>query len=181
MSNTMKCEFQAKRREMETFRSNHEAWVLQYEPLFTHAVTLTFNHTKIRRQMMEIDSSMCLSSPQMIELYKANMRSFKWNLVKSLYGKSWKRFNVPFVFIPILEGLGRDQKPHYHCMVGVTRTRFDVLNEKICSIWNNLPFGGNRIDIQLYSGMGWARYSTKNALFLNRECIDWENVLVPQH
>lgn len=181
MSNHMNEELEAKRHQCEEYRLVNEKWVQNYEPMFTHAITLTFNHTKVRRQMMEMDSTMCLSSKEMIELYKANMRTFKWQLVKSLYGKAWKRYNIPFVFIPILEGLGREQKPHYHCVVGVARDRYEVLNEKVYSIWNNMPFGGNRVDIQPYFSIGWVRYSTKNALFANRESIDWENVLVPQH
>ena len=180
MSNKISDELKAKRLEQHEFRAVNQQWVQQYEPFFTHAVTLTFNHTKVRRQMMNLDSTMCLSSPEMIELYKANLRTFKWQLVKSLYGNAWKRYNIPFVFIPVLEGLGREEKPHYHCMVGVARDRSDVFAERVCSIWNSMPFGGNRIDIQPYINMGWIRYSTKNALFANRENIDWGNVLVPQ-
>lgn len=181
MSNSIFHELEIKRQEQQDFRSMNEKWVLQYEPLFTHALTLTFNHTKVRRQMMKVDASMRLNSSEMIDLYKSNMRTFKWHLVKRLYGNRWNRFEVPFVFIPILEGLGREEKPHYHCVLGVTRDRFEVVSEKICSIWNRMPLGGNRVDIQPYISMGWVRYSTKNALFANRESIDWENVLVPRH
>lgn len=180
MSNHTFDELQAKRREQHEFRAVNEQWVQQYEPLFTHALTLTFNHTKVRRQMMELDPTMCLSAPEMVELYKANMRTFKWQLAKSLYGNAWKRHGIPFVFIPVLEGLGKDQKPHYHCMVGVAKDRGDVFVDRVHEIWNTMPFGGNRIDIQPYISSGWTRYSIKNALFANRENIDWENVLVPQ-
>lgn len=180
MSNTLLIEFEAKRQKDERFRKENEQWILQYEPLFTHAVTLTFNHPKIRRQMMHIDPSLSLNSTAMIELYKANMRTFKWKLAKSLYGNAYKRFCTPFVWIPILEGLGRDEKPHYHCMLGVSCDRHEVLQDKICSIWNKMPFGSQRVDVKPYESVGWVKYSTKNTLFVNRDSIDWENVLVPQ-
>lgn len=180
MSNHIGNELEENWIEQHKFRAVNEQWVHQYEPLFTHALTLTFNHTKVRRQMMELDPTICLSSPEMVNIYKDNLRSFKWKLTKSLYGNAWKRHSIPFVFIPVLEGLGRDQKPHYHCMVGVARDRSEVFAERACSTWNSMPFGGNRIDIQPYISSGWTRYSTKNALFANRENIDWENVLVPQ-
>jgi len=180
MSNTISEELKAQALEQHEFRAVNEQWIEQYEAFFTHAVTLTFNHPKVRRQMMNIDSSMCLSSPEMIELYKANLRSFKWKLVKSLYGNAWKRYSIPFVFIPVLEGLGRDQKPHYHCMVGVARDRNEVFVDRVCSIWSSMPFGGSSAHIQPYINVGWVRYATKNALFAKRENIDWSNVLVPQ-
>ena len=181
MPATISQEFQVRTQQQQDFRRTAEEWILQYEPFFTHALTLTFNHTKVRRQMLKIDSSLCLNSPVMIDLYKANVRAFKWKLAKSLYGNSWKRFNRSLVFIPVLEGLGRDEKPHYHCVLGVDAEKFPMVHERVCSIWNKVPFGGNRVDVQPYISSGWTRYSTKNALFANRENIDWENVLVPQH
>ena len=180
MSNHICDELQAKRRLQHEFRAENERWILQWEPFFTHALTLTFNHTKVRRQMMKWDPTMRLSSSEMIDLYKANLRSFKWQLANSLYGNAWKRHSIPFVFIPVLEGLGKDQKPHYHCMVGLARDRSEVFADRVRSSWNMTPFGGNRIDIQPYISSGWVRYSTKNALSANRENIDWDNILVPQ-
>jgi len=171
---------ETKRQRDQDFRTDSETWILQYEQLFTHALTLTFNHTKVRRMMMQQHSSVTLSSSEMVELYKASMRSFKWKLVKSLYGNAWKRFKLPIVFVPILEGLGRDQKPHYHCVVGLPNASHEAIADTVCSIWSKTPFAGNRIDVQPYFSVGWARYTTKNALFANRESIDWENVLVPQ-
>ncbi len=179
MSNEVFKEFSKDMQRRDEFRLESERWILKYEPHFTHAVTLTFNHTKVRRQMMHIDPSLTLKSQEMIDLYKANMRSFKWRLVKSLYGNAYKRYDKHLVWIPILEGLGCDQKPHYHCMLGVTRDRYEGLEDKVHALWSDVPFGGTRVDIQTYTSSGWARYATKNALFLNRESIDWENVLVP--
>jgi hypothetical protein len=66
-------------------------------------------------------------------------------------------------------------------VLGVDAEKFPMVHERVCSIWNKVPFGGNRVDVQPYISSGWTRYSTKNALFANRENIDWENVLVPQH
>jgi hypothetical protein len=181
MSNTISLELKAKRQQQEKYRKIIEEWILQHESLFTHAVTLTFNHTKLRRQIMNIDPAICLNSDRMIDLYKDSMRSFKWKLVKSLYGNSWQRFNRPFVFIPISEGLGRNEKPHYHCILGVEAEKSGMVYETVRSIWNTMPFGGCRVDVQPYISVGWVRYTTKNALLINRESIDWDNVLLPQH
>ncbi len=180
MSNKFNIETTTKSDAQVRFRSEIENWVLRYEPLFTHAVTLTFNLPKARHILMNIDPCLTLNAPDMIELYKANMRTFKWKLVKALYGNAYKRYNKPVVFIPILEGLGRDEGPHYHCILGVERNRHEKLYQEINTIWRQMPLGGNRIDIQPYTSSGWTRYSTKNALFANRESIDWENVLLPQ-
>jgi len=144
------------------------------------SIGLRSNQAKTQRLIKDVDSSMMLSSSEMVELYKASMRSFKWKLVKSLYGNAWKRFKLPIVFVPILEGLGRDQKTHYHCVVGLPNSSHEAIADTVCSIWSKTPFAGNRIDVQPYFSVGWARYTTKNALFANRESIDWENVLVPQ-
>ena len=155
-------------------------WIANYHHLFTHAVTFTFNHSKVRRQIMAIDSTLTLNSDTMVELYKANMRTFKWRLAKSLYGNAWKRFDKPFVFVPVLEGMQRDCKPHYHCMLGVDEGRFSGLDQRILDIWRQMPFGGDRISVDRYRDQGWINYSTKGSGWVNHQGIDWENILVPR-
>ena len=67
------------------------SWISQYEEDFTHAVTLTFNHTQIRRQIMKQDSTKTLNDERMKEIYRSSMRAFKWRLAIRLYGNAWKR------------------------------------------------------------------------------------------
>jgi hypothetical protein len=164
--------------EHERFREANSAWIAQYEPLFTHALTLTFNHTQMRRRIMSLDSSLVLNDDALVSIYKASMRMFKWRLARSLYGNAWKRYGKRFVFIPILEGLKGGQKPHYHCMLGVTEDRIEKVAEKVLSIWREVPFGGTRIDVKRYRDRGWIDYSTKNVLKMRGDGIDWDNVVV---
>jgi hypothetical protein len=164
----------------DNFRSENALWIKQYEHMFPHAVTLTFNHTKVRRQLMAIDSTLTLGSDTMVELYKANMRTFKWSLAKSLYGNAWKRFDKPFVWIPVLEGIQSGSKPHYHCILGVGEDRHQGLEQQIKTVWQTVPFSGDRVTVEAYRDGGWINYCTKSTGWLDRQGIDWENVLVPR-
>lgn len=129
---------------------------------------------------MAMDSRLTLNSDPLVELYKANMRTFKWRLAKRLYGNAYQRHGRPLVWIPVLEGLRFGQKPHYHCMLGVSEDRFPDLEQRIQAIWADMPFGGDRVSVERYRDQGWISYSTKSVMSLDLSGIDWDNVLVPQ-
>lgn len=167
------------REEQEVQRILRD-WIEIYGHLFTHAVTLTFNHTKVRRRMMKLDPSLTLASDDMLNIYTEQMRRFKWRLAKSLYGNAWKRHRKPLVWIPVIEGLGKGQKPHYHCILGVASDRHPVVEENIIKLWSETPFGGSDVTVKPYRDSGWSDYSTKCAKSVNRTSVDWLNVLVPQ-
>ena len=157
------------------FREEHQAWVMTHESLFTHALTLTFDINHLWNSLRKANISKPLNHPEVIDLLHGSMRYFKWKLDKSLYGNRRGRI----LFVPVLEGLKTGQKPHYHCLLGVSTDRFDVVESKVKEIWSDSPFGGHQVVVKPYRDHGWVGYSTKNTLFINRESIDWMNVLLP--
>jgi hypothetical protein len=162
-------------REMSKTRDEHQAWVMKHEHLITHAVTLTFDIQLLRRTLKKWDCSETLNHTEVLTLFQKSMRNFKWKLDKSLYGNRRGRI----FFVPILEGLRYGEKPHYHCHLGVSENRCDVVESKVNSIWTECPFGGQEIVVKPYRDRGWVGYTTKHALFVKRESIDWMNVLLP--
>jgi hypothetical protein len=157
------------------FRDQQEAWVMAHEHLITHALTLTFDIDRLWRFLHKGNVAKSLNHPEVIELLQGSMRYFKWKLDKALYGnRRGKLF-----FVPILEGLKDGQKPHYHCLLGVSEDRFNVIESTVKAMWADAPFGGHQVVVKPYRDHGWVGYSTKNALFVNRESIDWMNILLP--
>ncbi len=168
--------FQEKHFEiLDKFRSKNEEWILQHQHLITHSLTLTFDCRHLLRTLNKYQSSQTLNHPDVVEWLQASMRYFKNRLNKSLYGNRRGRI----LLIPVIEGLGIDQKPHYHCHLGVSKDRFDAVEAKVKSIWKEVPFGGTQVVVKPYRDHGWVGYSTKNTLFANRESIDWMNILLP--
>jgi hypothetical protein len=157
------------------FRDEHEAWAMTHEHHITHAVTLTFDIHRLWRALHKSEISKSLHHPEVLELLHGSMRYFKWKLDKSLYGNRRGRL----FFVPILEGLNNGHKPHYHCLLGVSADRFDVVETQVKANWSDAPFGGQQVVVKPYWDHGWVGYTTKNALFANRENIDWMNVLLP--
>jgi len=157
------------------YRDIQEAWVLRHEHLITHALTLTFDIKHLWRFLYKADISKTLNHPDVILLLHRSMSYFKMKLDKSLYGNRRGKL----LFVPILEGLKNSEKPHYHCLLGVNSDRFEVVELKIKSIWSDVQFSGHQIVVKPYRDHGWVGYSAKNALFTNRENIDWMNVLLP--
>ena len=81
--------------------------------------------------------------------------------------------------VPVIEGLSGGSKIHYHCAVAVPQDRMAVFSAKVKEAWSYAPLTGHQIDIQPYRNHGWLGYMSKQAKYLNRECIDWDNVFVP--
>jgi len=148
---------------------------MKHESRITHAITLTFDIQRLRRTLKKWNGSEALNHSETLDLLQKSMRTFKWKLDKSLYGNKRGRL----LLVPILEGLGYGEKPHYHCHLGVSEDRSGAVESKVESIWINCPFAGREIVVNPYRDRGWVGYTTKNALFVKRESIDWMNVLLP--
>jgi hypothetical protein len=172
LSDQLQADFTAR---INKYRSDHEAWAMTHEHSITHALTLTFDINHLWNTLRKVNITKPLNHPDVLDLLHGSMRYFKWKLEKSLYGN--RRGNI--LFIPILEGLKDGQKPHYHCLLGVSEDRFDVVESKVKANWADAPFGGHQVVVKPYRDHGWVGYSTKNTLFENRESIDWMNVLLP--
>lgn len=163
------------RAEILKIRSDHESWVMNHEHLITHAVTLTFDIRHLWRTVNKHQIAVTLKDTAVIDLLHQSMKYFKWKLEKSLYGN--KRGKI--FFVPVIEGLSNGQNPHYHCFLGVSEDRLEVVEEKVKFIWSKTLFGGDQIVVKPYRNRGWVSYTMKSAAFLNRESIDWMNVLLP--
>ncbi len=168
-------------QSVQKISNAHYEWLLQYDQHFTHAVTLTFHPKKIRKLVDCISTSKMLSRADLLELQKKSFGCFRFKLNKLLFGNAVTRYGAGLLIVPAIEGLYDGGRVHYHCAIGVPSDRMDVFESKVRVAWAYAPLAGSHIDIQPYRNKGWLGYLSKQAKYLNRECIDWDNVAIPRH
>ncbi len=117
----------------------------------------------------------------MLELQKKSFRCFRFKLNKLLFGNAVTRYGAGLLIVPAIEGLYGGGRVHYHCAIGVPSDRMGVFERSVIAAWHYTPLAGHHIDIQPYRNQGWLGYMSKQAKYLNRECIDWDNVAIPKH
>ena len=161
------------------YKEQHYQWMLTHKDLATHAVTLTFDPTKIQSFLDKNKMEMKLNNPYLLKMYKKEMKYFGRLLSRSLFGKSAERFGERLLLIPCLEGIEEGRIPHYHCTIGVAQSRVEVATAKIAECWLQTRFCGYHNEVKSYRDEGWLGYNTKRCMFLKKEVIDRENVLVP--
>jgi hypothetical protein len=166
---------------IEKFRSQHHQWLMRFEPHYTHFVTLTFNPNKIYSLMNELTTNGVNERYSLIDLQKKSFRCFLNRLRKNLYGCSWRKHEQRILCVPILEGLHKNGKVHYHCLFGIELDRHSNFKKAVETAWSKAPLSGHQIDVQNYNNIGAISYITKQTKYLNRESIDWENVIVASH
>jgi hypothetical protein len=176
LSDQINSEFWA---NVDKFKEQHYQWMLTQKDLATHAVTLTFDPTKIQSYLNRYEMEMKLNHPYLIKKYKKEMNYFGCLLSKSLFGKSAERYGERLLLIPCLEGIENGKMPHYHCTIGVDAKRIEVATNKILESWMQTRFCGHHNEVKLYRDEGWLGYNMKRCMFPKKEVIDWENVLVP--
>ncbi len=164
---------------MDWYRQQNMNWLCRFAPHYTHALTLTYNEKKIWRFENKVSNTRLLQKDEMLCLRKQSFRYFGKRLACSLFGNSSIRHGEKLLLIGCIEGLRLGERPHYHCMLGVPENRFEVLESKVMEAWENVPFGGVVRHFERYYGNDWSGYSTKNARFVDRECIDWDNIRIP--
>jgi len=161
------------------FKDQHYQWMLTHKDLATHAVTLTFDPTKIQAYLNRYEIDMKLNNPYLIKKYKLEMQYFGRLLSRSLFGKSAERFGERLLLIPCMEGIEEGKIPHYHCTIGVDENRMDVAEAKILQCWVQTRFCGHHNEVKLYRDEGWLGYNTKRCMFPKKEVIDWESIVLP--
>jgi len=166
-------------RRIEKFNNSHYEWLMQYEPQFTHAITLTFNPQRIRYISNKFSNSQMITKTELLELQKKSIHCFANRLNKLLFGNTTARHGNKLLLVPVIEGLFDGAKVHYHCAIGIPPDRFQVLEAKVRDAWRHAPLSGNQVDVQPYRNRGWLGYMNKQAKYINRECVDWGNVLIP--
>jgi hypothetical protein len=164
---------------VEKYKEQNYAWMLNHKDLATHAVTLTHDPSKIQSYLNKYNMKMDFNHPYLIKKYKNEMRYFGQLLGKCLFGKSAQRYGEKLLLIPVLEGIENNAFPHYHCTIGIDAKRLDVANDKIFSCWQQTRFSGYHNEVKPYRDEGWLSYNTKRCMFPGKEVIDWENVLLP--
>ena len=161
------------------YKEQHYQWMLKNKHLATHAVTLTFDPKKINSFLRRNKMDMPLNHSYLIKKYKSEMKYFGRLLSKNLYGKSAQRYGERLLLVPCLEGIEDGKMPHYHITIGVDEQRLEVANKLISECWLQTRFCGYHNTIKPYIDEGWLGYNIKRCMFLQKEVIDWENVLVP--
>ena len=166
-------------RRLERFNDAHYEWLMRFESQFTHAVTLTFNPQRIRHISNKLSNSQILSRNELLELQKKSVHYFANRLNRSLFGNSTARHGNRLLLVPVIEGLFDGAKVHYHCAIGIPQDRFQAIEAKVRDAWRHAPLSGSQVDVQPYRSRGWLGYMNKQAKYINRECVDWDNVLIP--
>jgi len=166
------------KEQVQKFRNENFEWLMRFEPHYTHFVTLTFHPSKINALKNEIVTNGCNDRYTLLELQKKSFRCFLNRLRKNLYGCSWSKHEQNILCIPIIEGLHQSGKVHYHCLFGIELDRHSNFKNAVETAWNKAPLSGHQIDVQNYNNIGAVSYITKQTKYLNRESIDWGNVLV---
>lgn len=166
---------------LERFRNQHDEWMMKFKPFYTHFVTLTFHPQKVNALKNELTNQKHLSRDSLLTLQKKSFRCFLNRLRKNLYGCSWSKHEQKILCIPVLEGLFNDGKVHYHCLFGIEQSRHEQFATCVKDAWSKSPLSGQQIDVTTYRNSGAIGYMTKQTKYINRESVDWDNVLISSH
>jgi len=168
-------------RRQERVRREHEDWLSTHNPVVTHAVTLTLLPFAVRAFTNKLNHSLTMNSPELIDLYSKALRKFGHTLNRSLFGNAAQRHGKSAVMIPVFEGLQNKKTPHIHLAVGIPEDRFTGFDTKIQQAWSSsTPFAGYTKTVPTHDAIGWNFYVTKEAVFTNRQSIDWQSVRLPK-
>lgn len=166
-------------RRQERVRREHEDWLTEHNPVVTHAVTLTLLPFAVRAFTNKLNHSLTMNSPELVDLYSKALRKFGHTLNRSLYGNAAQRHGKSALMIPSFEGLQNKKKPHIHLAVGIPEDRFTNFATKIQQAWSSsTPFAGYTDTQPTYDNGGWSHYITKEAVFIDRQSIDWQSVIL---
>jgi len=159
-------------------RRQIDAWLQQYDGEITHFVTLTFDPKRIDAYINGSGKKLNRHDAELVKFYQRSMKHFLNRLQKSFYGNLARKGRSPLLFVPVLEGLTKEEIPHYHCFMRVDADRKNI-RQTIEACWERVQFAGRQTDVQPYRDRGCLTYGTKNALSLHRESVDWLNIQMP--
>jgi hypothetical protein len=167
---------------MQTFINIREACQFTLRPYrahCTHAVTLTMKQTVwIRNE----NGRSCVKLDQ----YHAQrtLRHALNRLNRTLWKNAATRKGQTVLVLPFLEGQKRGDRLHYHLQIGNLPTDITTaaFTQALTDAWNHTDFGDKQIDVQeLYGTQHWLNYITKEIGAQDTDCVDWDNVRIPQH
>jgi hypothetical protein len=170
---------QINQKQRDRFRRDMYNYLAQYSELMTHAVTLTFNGSKLEALKRKAD---WMQGEAYERLLQRSFKHFATRLNRHVYGNSTQRHGKTLLILPVIEGLKKDECPHYHCAIGAPdRVGHAEFARMVKDSWSKVAFAGHQIDVQPYRDKGWCSYISEDAVFLNRLSVDWDNVQLPVH
>ncbi len=168
-------------RRQDSVRQEHEAWLNEHASSVNHAVTLTFNKAPVRAYLNQFKRSLTMNSPEVLNLYSKSLKRFGRALNRSLFGNAAERYGKSILMVPVFEGLQKAKTPHIHLAIAVTEDRFLGFEDKVQQAWNSAtPFAGYTDTEIVYDASGWSRYISKQSVFIDRQSIDWQSVMLPK-
>lgn len=168
-------------QRLQRVRGAHDGWLSEHNPVVTHAVTLTLKPFAVRAYANRFSSSLTMNSPELLEVYTKALRKFGHTLNRSLFGNAAGRNGKSVLMVPSYEGLQKDKKPHIHLAVGVPEDRFLGFDDKVQAAWSSSTLFAGYTDVKpTYCNEGWNRYIVKEAVFIDRQSIDWWSVMLPK-
>lgn len=149
-----------------------------YSELCTHAVTLTMKQTLWIKTPR---GRACIKLTP--ENASRNLRHALNRINRRFYGNGYKRKPEQYrlLVIATLEGKNTDKRLHYHLQIGhlPANTTTDELHTAIADAWGVTDFADRQIDVQALYGTNWLTYITKEIGNADTDCVDWQNVCVP--
>ena len=168
-----------KQKQRDRFRRDMYNYLAQYSELMTHAVTLTFNGSKLEALKRKAD---WMQGEAYERLLQRSFKHFATRLNRHVYGNATQRHGKTLLILPVIEGLQQGECPHYHCAIGAPdRVGHAEFAHMVKDSWSKVAFAGHQIDVQPYRDKGWCSYISEDAVFLNRLSVDWDNVQLPVH
>ena len=163
----------------QRFRREIYNYLVQYSDLITHAVTLTFDGSKLNALKRKSDWA---HGENYEALLQRSFKHFVTRLNRQVYGNAAQRYGKTLLILPVIEGLKRGECPHYHCAIGGP-DRLDAaeFEQMVTQSWKHVAFAGQQVDVQAYRDKGWMSYISEDAVYLNRISVDWSNVQLPSH
>ena len=165
-----------KKQELKTAIFN---WLSQFDHALTHSVTFTINPVIFHAIDRYGKNPKMLTSAQKMDMVKSNFNFFVQRVNTCVFGNASYRYGKTLLIIPVIEGQYQDGKLHFHCAVGVPADRLDGIEKKILHAWRATPLAGFMNQVNTYQNSGWLSYISKQAMYLNRESIAWDQVKIP--
>ena len=110
-----------------------------------YAVTLTFDINKMHQRSW----SGLLTNSEAVALAKEDFATFRRRLDRAILNNAAKRHGRELSYVPVIEGQGKGQRIHYHCVI-VTPARIGLheMTERVKQAWRRTYFGNLQVDVR---------------------------------
>ncbi len=138
-----------------------------------YAVTLTFDVNRMHHRSW----SGLLTNAEAVAFAKRDFATFRMQLDRAILNNAAKRHGRELSYVPVIEGQGKGERIHYHCVI-VTPARIGLLEmtKAVKQAWRRTYFGNQQVDVQPMRDDGWLGYIAKKAWTLRQDAVDFDNV-----